>query len=186
MSGVKNDPASPATEPSTGPATGPSTGKDLAQAFARRLDLKGGPGSGQAAFLSQIAADLEAEELPPVTDDALAAMFADFWRFAEEARDQDPAIRLRPWKDADGRDLGRDLLEIVQNDRPFLVDSIMGRSARPGDVPSRRRDSPRRIEDAQPPALDDPGASGPRRRGPRPGPDRGRRRHPGRRPRRRR
>jgi glutamate dehydrogenase len=132
MSGVKNDPASPATEPSTGPATGPSTGKDLAQAFARRLDLKGGPGSGQAAFLSQIAADLEAEELPPVTDDALAAMFADFWRFAEEARDQDPAIRLRPWKDADGRDLGRDLLEIVQNDRPFLVDSIMGQVAEAG------------------------------------------------------
>jgi glutamate dehydrogenase len=120
MSGVKNDPATQATA------------KALSEAFARRLDLKDAPGSAQAEFLAQIAGDLAAEELPPVSDDDLAAMFADFWRFAEASAGRDPAIRLRRWLDADQRDLGRDLLEIVQNDRPFLVDSIMGQVAEAG------------------------------------------------------
>jgi glutamate dehydrogenase len=109
-----------------------TTAEALAQAFARRLDLKGLPGSAQASFLAQIVGDLEAEELPAVSVDKLAAMFAEFWQFGEQTRDTDPAIRLRRWVDVDGIDLGRDLLEIVQADRPFLVDSIMGQVAESG------------------------------------------------------
>ncbi|NBU27780.1 MAG: NAD-glutamate dehydrogenase, partial [Caulobacteraceae bacterium] len=109
-----------------------TTAEALSQAFARRLDLKGPPGSAQASFLAQIVGDLEAEELPAVSVDKLAAMFAQFWQFGEQAKDTDPAIRMRRWIDADGIDLGRDLLEIVQADRPFLVDSIMGQVAESG------------------------------------------------------
>ncbi|MBI1405360.1 MAG: NAD-glutamate dehydrogenase [Caulobacter sp.] len=102
------------------------TGRRLADAFAASLGRMSPPGPEEVAFLDQLAADLQAEELPPVSDAGLAAMFAEFWQFAVSAGDRDPAIRLRRWTDSDGRDLGRDLLEIVQDDRPFLVDSIMG------------------------------------------------------------
>jgi glutamate dehydrogenase len=103
----------------------------LAQAFAKHLKTKALL-EPEARFLTQVAGDLQAEELPPVSDDGLGAMFADFWRFAESADGQDPAVRLRRWTDPDGTDLGRDLLEIVQDDRPFLVDSIMGVVAEAG------------------------------------------------------
>jgi len=103
----------------------------LAQAFAKHLKSMALP-DAEARFLAQVAGDLQAEELPTVSDDGLGAMFADFWRFAEAADGQDPAIRLRRWVDPDGNDLGRDLLEIVQDDRPFLVDSSMGVVAESG------------------------------------------------------
>ena len=119
MSGAKNDPAMQAKA------------EALAKTFAGGLGRKA-PGADEAAFLAQVAGDLQAEELPAVSDEDLGAMFADFWRFAEEAKGQDPAIRLRRWVSPAGDDLGRDLLEIVQNDRPFLVDSIMGQVAEAG------------------------------------------------------
>ncbi|MBI5939510.1 MAG: NAD-glutamate dehydrogenase, partial [Caulobacterales bacterium] len=56
----------------------------------------------------------------------------DLWRFGETLKGDAPAIRLRRWTAPDGADLGRDLLEIVQPDRPFLVDSIMGAIAETG------------------------------------------------------
>jgi glutamate dehydrogenase len=104
----------------------------LLTAFARALGLKGAPDAAQSAYLAQIAADLAAEELPPVTPEDMAALFADFWRFAVAAGSEDPAIRVVRWRTAQGQDLGRDLLEIVQDDRPFLVDSIMGQVAEAG------------------------------------------------------
>ncbi|RYF95410.1 MAG: NAD-glutamate dehydrogenase [Caulobacteraceae bacterium] len=104
MSSAKNDLAAKAGE------------TPLAQAFTRHLKSKALL-DAEARFLAQVAGDLQAEELPPVSEDGLGAMFADFWRFAEAS---------------DGKDLGRDLLEIVQDDRPFLVDSIMGVVAEAG------------------------------------------------------
>ena len=41
--------------------------------FARALGLKGAPDAAQSAYLAQIAADLAAEELPPVTPEDMAA-----------------------------------------------------------------------------------------------------------------
>ncbi|MDB5472120.1 MAG: NAD-glutamate dehydrogenase [Caulobacter sp.] len=119
MSSAKNDLAAKAGD------------TPLAQAFTRHLKSKTLL-EAEARFLAQVAGDLQAEELPPVSDDGLGAMFADFWRFAEASDGQDPAVRLRRWTDPDGSDLGRDLLEIVQDDRPFLVDSIMGVVAEAG------------------------------------------------------
>jgi len=120
MSGAKND------------LSASEAAKRLAESFAASLGRKTPPGPEEAAFLRQLADDLQAEELPSVSDASLAEMFADFWRFADASKGEDPAIRLRRWTSADGRDLGRDLLEIVQNDRPFLVDSIMGQITEAG------------------------------------------------------
>ncbi len=110
---------------------------DLAKAFLARLKQKGSLAGPPADFLDQLAQDLADEDTPSQDPADLAVAFADFWAFGQKHADQKnggdaPAIRLRRWTGADGRDLGRDLLEIVQGDRPFLVDSIMGEIAESG------------------------------------------------------
>ena len=105
----------------------------LAAAFAGALGHKAGPPVGaEAAFIAQIQRDLSAEEMPDAPAADLAAAFADLWRFGATLKGDAPLIRLRRWTALDGRDLGRDLLEIAQPDRPFLVDSIMGEIAEAG------------------------------------------------------
>ena len=84
----------------------------------------------QESFARQIAADWRAEELPGVSLDALALNLAEFWRFAETQVGAEPQIRLTPARGGQGLKL--DLLEIVQEDRPFLVDSVMGELADAG------------------------------------------------------
>uniref|UniRef100_B0T423 NAD-glutamate dehydrogenase n=1 Tax=Caulobacter sp. (strain K31) TaxID=366602 RepID=B0T423_CAUSK len=79
----------------------------------------------QAAFAAQVQEDWSAEELPGIEPADLAQSWIDFWRFGEAASDP-LSIRVRPARRPDGADLKSDLLEIVQPDRPFLVDSIMG------------------------------------------------------------
>ena len=105
----------------------------LAVAFTSALGRKSGaPVGPEAAFIAQVHRDLSAEELPNLTPADLGAVFADLWRFGETQSGDAPAIRLRRWTSAEGVDLGRDLLEIAQPDRPFLVDSIMGAIAEAG------------------------------------------------------
>ena len=53
---------------------------------------------------------------------AAAASLVDFWDFAVGVTGDQPAVRLRSVGEGAS---GRDLLEIVQQDRPFLVDSVM-------------------------------------------------------------
>ncbi|CAN5502691.1 hypothetical protein BH10PSE5_BH10PSE5_29980 [soil metagenome] len=72
------------------------------------------------AFIGQAAADAAPDELPELPPENLAAALADFWTFAEARKGKAPAIRL-----VHGQ-AGLDWLEIVQDDAPFLVDSIMG------------------------------------------------------------
>ncbi|MFZ5668163.1 MAG: NAD-glutamate dehydrogenase [Pseudomonadota bacterium] len=115
------------------PATPGLDADTLATAFATALGRKAGaPAGAEAAFLAQIARDLSPEELPDVATADLAGLFADLWRFGETLAGEEAAVRLRPWTAGDGADLGRDLLEIVQPDRPFLVDSIMAEIAETG------------------------------------------------------
>src|SRR5436190_6278325 len=78
-------------------------------------------------FATQVAQDASPEELPELTPAGLAANLADFWRFAERRRGRGPQIRITPATGA-----GLDRLEIVQDDAPFLVDSIMGEIAEQG------------------------------------------------------
>ncbi len=81
-------------------------------------------------FAAQAQDDWSAEELPGLDVADVARALADFWRFGESAKDlSEPAIRLVR---AQGGQTPSDLLEIVQPDRPFLVDSIMGEVAEAG------------------------------------------------------
>ena len=82
-------------------------------------------------FAVQVAQDLRADELAGVTHQDLAELLAGFWKFAE-TRTPGAAIRLQPAYGADARDLKFDLLQIVQDDAPFLVDSVMAELAESG------------------------------------------------------
>jgi len=76
---------------------------------------------GVKTFAKQAAEDAEPDELPELSPADLAKNLADFWRFAERRRGRAPQVRITP---AVGAELDR--LEIVQDDAPFLVDSVMG------------------------------------------------------------
>jgi glutamate dehydrogenase len=93
--------------------------------------LKGDPAISCAkAFAAQAAADAAPDELPELTAAEIAENLADFWRFGERRRGRGPTIRIAPVLGGDGVRLDR--LEIVQDDAPFLVDSIMGEIAEQG------------------------------------------------------
>ena len=97
----------------------------LVSAFAQALSSSVEALSPAArGFAAQAQDDWSAEELPGLDVTDAARALADFWRFGESAKDlSEPAIRIRR---AEGGETPSDLLEIVQPDRPFLVDSIMG------------------------------------------------------------
>ncbi|MGI9169525.1 MAG: hypothetical protein ACR2FH_05015, partial [Caulobacteraceae bacterium] len=85
----------------------------------------------QRAFLARVLEDLRRDELPGAAVADLACVLGDFWRFATAAleaapADASPAVRLIRARGEGGRDLAMDVLEIVQPDAPFLVDSVMG------------------------------------------------------------
>jgi len=103
----------------------------LAEAFAQALKLGAPLPAAEQRFLQQIHEDCAAEEMPGAQAADIAAAAAELWRYGQQAGDK-PLVRLRGWTGSDGRDLKRDLLEIVQDDRPFLVDSIMGEIAEGG------------------------------------------------------
>ena len=87
------------------------------------------PGSdttGFEAFLERVLEDYRAEELPGVLEADLAVVLANFWRFGQRSVSPVATARVVPAIGCDGRRLGSDVLEIIQPDAPFLVDSVMG------------------------------------------------------------
>jgi glutamate dehydrogenase len=119
MVGAKLDPKATAAQPD-----------GLISTFGAALG-QGALTASQAQFAAQVQEDWSAEELPGFASDDIAHALVDFWRFGEGASDP-LSIRVRSAVRADGTDLKSDLLEIVQPDRPFLVDSIMGAIAEQG------------------------------------------------------
>nr|MDQ2860155.1 NAD-glutamate dehydrogenase [Pseudomonadota bacterium] len=116
---------------STASADSTFTLEALTAAFAAAGEGEGAEISqAQDAFLATVLEDFRPEELPGVGVGDLAAVLADFWRFGADATSAgaeggSPAVRLVRAKGANGRDLKLDVLEIVQPDAPFLVDSVM-------------------------------------------------------------
>ncbi|MFW6413312.1 MAG: NAD-glutamate dehydrogenase, partial [Oceanicaulis sp.] len=86
----------------------------------------GGPGADAESFLLQVWGDALAEDMTTLDLDDAVRLAAEFWAFGQQRGSDRTLIRVRSAQGADGRDLGRDVLEIVGRDRPFLVDSVMG------------------------------------------------------------
>jgi glutamate dehydrogenase len=107
-------------------------GDALAEAFAKALNRPEAAAldAAEAAFLAQMREDYAPEELPGLATADLAANLADFWRFAARRAEPGPAMRI---VDATGdAGLAIDRLDIVQDDSPFLVDSVMAEIAEAG------------------------------------------------------
>ncbi|MBL8772573.1 MAG: NAD-glutamate dehydrogenase [Phenylobacterium sp.] len=112
---------------SRAPASSASPKPGAALARALRAELGGAATPAEKAFVAQAAADALPDELPELSLPDLARNLAELWRYGEKRRGRAPQVRLSP---ALGADLER--LEVVQDDAPFLVDSIMGEIADQG------------------------------------------------------
>ncbi len=104
----------------------PRAGTALAKALKAALADDPSPAAAKA-YVTQAASDATPEELPELTPAELAQNLVDFWRFGERRRGRAPQIRVTT---ATGAKLDR--LDIVQDDAPFLVDSVMGEVADQG------------------------------------------------------
>jgi len=106
----------------------PRAGTALIRAFMAAIGDD--PAKDEArSFAAQVAEDASPDELPELSNAELAQNLADFWRFGERRRGRAPTIRITG---ALGRRAELDRLEIVQDDAPFLVDSVMGEIAEQG------------------------------------------------------
>ena len=84
-------------------------------------------------FLRQAWEDYAADETPDLGGRDMAGLLAMAWRGAEGRAHGEPArITLSPLHGVDGVPLGYDVLIVIQDDRPFLVDSVMGELADAG------------------------------------------------------
>ncbi len=85
------------------------------------------------AFLAEALEDYDADETPDIDLEDLGALLAEAWTTAAERKAGEPArIQVGPLHGAGGRATGFDRILIVQDDRPFLVDSVMGELAETG------------------------------------------------------
>ena len=84
------------------------------------------------AFLRGLYEDASVDELGDLSLADLAALAHDFWMWRAERASDEQLTRIRRGVGAGGRQLERDILEIVGPDMPFLVDSVMGELADQG------------------------------------------------------
>jgi glutamate dehydrogenase len=110
-----------------------SSAEALRAAFARARG-GGGPLDGlEQSFVDQAFEDYAEDETPELSPDDVGGLLADAWRWSEKrAPGETPRISIAPLIGAAGRETPYDVLRIVQDDRPFLVDSVMGELAEGG------------------------------------------------------
>ena len=85
------------------------------------------------SYLAQAHDDYVADETPELGGADLAHLLASVWKSAAGRTPGDAAlITLGPVTGVDGRSAGYDAIAIIQDDRPFLVDSVMGELAEAG------------------------------------------------------
>ncbi len=105
----------------------------LERAFAAGLGAGGSVGDLERSFLAQAHEDYAADETPEIDGADLAVVLASAWSAVGDRRPGDAArISVGPLTGAAGRHTGYDLVQIVQDDGPFLVDSVLGQLAEIG------------------------------------------------------
>ncbi len=108
-------------------ALGRAFAKAVGRSSAAELDTL------EQSYLGQSWEDYAEDETPEIDGEDLASLLAQVWRAAEIRRPgEPPRIAVQPLTGAGDRATGFDLVSIVQDDRPFLVDSVMGELADAG------------------------------------------------------
>ncbi|MDX1581004.1 MAG: NAD-glutamate dehydrogenase, partial [Alphaproteobacteria bacterium] len=98
----------------------------LSEAKERWEAAFGKPTPEAESYLTQIWSDALADDMRGLDLHPLLSIVEGFWSFAEDRPADKIRVRVQPALDASGTALGRDVLEVVGQDRPFLVDSVMG------------------------------------------------------------
>ena len=123
----------------------------LAKAFSEVA--AGPPGIAQTSLLEQVIEDYEADETPELNLNDLAVLLNNAWTQASQrAAGSSALVTVSPLTGSDGRATGYDQVLILQDDAPFLVDSVLGELADAGvtvrafyhpivEVAAGRRDS---------------------------------------------
>ncbi len=83
-------------------------------------------------YLKLVHEDAVAEDIEGLSIDDVLAGAVRFWEYGNVRKPGETLARIRPGKTADDTSLGRDVLEIIIGDKPFLVDSVMGELAQWG------------------------------------------------------
>ena len=108
-----------------GGAAGPTAAPASPSEFKAALEAALGPDAGTPAgssFIRQVLQDIGPDEAELVSPADTAAAAASFWTFVAKRSGPGPEVRLIDV--ANGAEL--QALQVVQDDRPFLVDSVMG------------------------------------------------------------
>uniref|UniRef100_A0A0N4ZZJ4 PucR family transcriptional regulator n=1 Tax=Parastrongyloides trichosuri TaxID=131310 RepID=A0A0N4ZZJ4_PARTI len=131
----------------------PAVPADLGALEAAYARIAAPPGAREKALLAQAFDDYAADETPELGGDDLAVLLAGAWRGAQARKAGEPArITVGPLVDEHGVNTGYDQVLILQDDGPFLVDSVLGELAEAGvtvralfhpivEVEAGRRDS---------------------------------------------
>ncbi len=82
--------------------------------------------SAALKFLAQVHATATADDFAELNLDDWVFVCADLWAWAQQPDARDTRVRVIGGRRADGAPLGRDVLEVVTRDKPFIVDSVMG------------------------------------------------------------
>jgi glutamate dehydrogenase len=105
----------------------------LKRAFAAALGKKGALDPLEQSFVDQACEDYAEDETPELDAGDVGALLASAWRWADQRTPGEaPRVTVIPLAAAGGRATPYDVLQIVQDDRPFLVDSLMGELADAG------------------------------------------------------
>lgn len=86
-------------------------------------------------FAEQILGHLPEEDLQQIKPDILARTIASQWDLLQSKKDGKPAIRIyTPTIEKDGWTAGRTIIDIVQDDMAFLIDSVVAEIVRHGQL----------------------------------------------------
>lgn len=86
-------------------------------------------GPDAESYLQQVWSDALADDMAGLPMEDALALAAEFWEYAAARPGEKIKVRVRRACGANGRELDRDVLEVIGQDRPFLVDSVMGEIA---------------------------------------------------------
>ena len=108
--------------------SGRASRETLVKAFAAVLGKTGDALlSFEKTYLTQILEDLDPEELPDLSLADLNRVIADFWVYGEKRENgTETRRRIRPLTTSRGEQTNYDVVEIVQSDSPFIVETVMG------------------------------------------------------------
>lgn len=80
----------------------------------------------EKTFLTQVLEDFDAGELSDLAADDLNRVIAGFWQYGARRDGAQTLRRIAPATDPQGQPTGYDVIEIIQNDSPFIVETVMG------------------------------------------------------------